>query len=150
MPCTFPLGLVSGTVQIAVRVDPDRAARPVHSCRPDSVPRLTEWSPPSTTGTNPSRAAARNELGDPVGRVLDLREKAGVLVTGVGCLCDRGLDVAQVHVVVAELPETRCQPRVANRRRTHVNAATTGAEVERGTDHCDFATWWLKRHGEQG
>ena len=73
-----------------------------------------------------------------------------MLVTGVRRLCDRSLDVAQVHVLVAELPETRCQPRVANRRRTHVNTAAPGAEVERGADDGDFAAGWLKRHGEQG
>ncbi len=106
-----------------------------------------------TTEDNRKESVARRtpyELGDPLGRFLDLREKAGVLVTGVRGLCDRRLDVAQVHVLVAEVPETRCQPRVANRRRTHVNATTPGAEVERGTYDGDFAAGWLKRHGEQG
>ena len=62
----------------------------------------------------------------------------------------RGLDVSQVDVLVAELGETCCEPRVADRRRTHVDATTAGAEVERRTDHRDFATWWLKRHRQQG
>ena len=92
----------------------------------------------------------RNELGNAVRRVLDLGQKPGVLVPGVGCLRDRGLDVSQVDVLVAELGETCCEPRVADRRRTHVDATTAGAEVERRTDHCDFATWWLKRHRQQG
>ena len=35
MPCTLPLGDVAGVFEIAVRVDPDDAARPVHGRHAD-------------------------------------------------------------------------------------------------------------------
>ena len=90
------------------------------------------------------------ELGDSLGRFLDLGKKTGVLVTDVRCFWDRSLDVSQVDILVAELPETRRQPCVANRGRAHVNATTPRAQVERRTDHGDFSAGRLKRHGQQG
>ena len=110
---------------------------------PPSVPIAIEWSPPSTSGRSPAPRASLDEPGDPLADLHDRRRgsaRAGrppSVASGTG---ER--DVAPVGDVAAELADARLQPRVADRRRPHVDAAPPGAEVEPGADH---ATGWRLR-----
>ncbi len=77
-----------------------------------------------------------HEPGDPLGGHLDLRQEPHALVTHVGGLGDRGFDVSEVDHLAAEFLESSPQPRIADRRWAHVDAAPILPEVERSADHC--------------
>ena len=65
-------------------------------------------------------------------------------------LRDRRLHVAEVDVLVAQLGDSRIQTGIADRRGTHVNAPSSGSQIERGADDGHFVTNGLQRHGGQG
>jgi hypothetical protein len=77
----------------------------------------------------------RDESSDSLTRRLDLRKEAGLLVAYCGGFRHGSLDVPAIDDLVAELSDPGGEACIANRRRTHVNAAAAGAEVERRTDN---------------
>ena len=95
----------------------------------------------------PAAGRIRDELGQPVAEVEDLREVTRVLVTHVRRLHDRRDDVARVVDLDAEfLRELLVEARVADRGRPHVDAAPARAEIERSADHVDLADGVLNAH----
>ena len=139
-----------GTVQIAVRVDPDGAAGAVdltQACERSQGDRVVTTQH-DRNEIVPRRA--RNELGDPLRGFLDLGQKAGALVPGLRCLRHRSLDVSQIHVLVPQLVEAGSQTGIPDRGRTHVNATATGPQVEIRADDGDFSSKRLRNHGKQG
>jgi len=79
--------------------------------------------------------------GDVIGQVLagaaDGAPVAGRRIALVQRLDHPRADVAVVVHGVAEAGDSLAQLRVADRRRAHVDAAASRAEVERGPDHAD-------------
>src|SRR5947209_6756459 len=67
MPCTFPLGDVSGVLMSAwasIQISPTFCSRSRLCCRknsatPATVPAATEWSPPSTNGNLPASSVLK-------------------------------------------------------------------------------------------
>src|ERR1700761_1224140 len=92
----------------------------------------------------------RDEPREAVAEVEDLAEIAGVLVAHVRGLDNRGDDVARVgHAHAQLLGELLLETRIADRRRTHIDAPPPGAEVERRADHGDLAGSLLDAHGAE-
>ena len=132
-----------------MRVDPDRPTGPVHLAEPSE---RAERDRMVTAEHKRDECVSRrlgNELGDVPTRLLDLRQEAGVLVDDGSRLGHSRAHVSAIDVLVAELGNARGKAGVPNRRRTHVNAAAPGAEVERGADNGNFALR-LHVHGGQG
>jgi hypothetical protein len=92
---------------------------------------------------------AFDERCDPRPRLLDLRQEAGTFVLDLGRFRNGRFDVAEIDGLVADLSQTRLEPRVADRGRAHVHTATTRAEIERGADHGDFVNRWLHGWGDK-
>ncbi len=86
--------------------------------------------------------SARSDLGDArcdqLARVVDLGEEARALVPQRGGLGHGGLDVPLVAHGVPETDESLLEPRVPDRRRPHVDAASPLPEVERRADDRDL------------
>jgi hypothetical protein len=76
----------------------------------------------------------RDESSDSFTRRLDLRKETSLLVAYGGGFGHGSLDVPAIDDLMAELSDPGGEAGVANRRRTHVNTAAAGAEVERRTD----------------
>src|SRR6185503_320463 len=127
-----------GRVQVAVRVEPKHTAGALSTGEPAErserdrvVAAEHEWQ----------RALFESESDEPRDAAaggLDLRQIAGARVRLFGRLQHGSLDIAPVEDVVADRGKTVVEPRVADCRWTHVDAATAGAEVERGTDDRDL------------
>jgi len=79
-----------------------------------------------------------HEPGHTAARRLDLGQVTRSLVRLVGGLLHGRLDVAPVHTAVADPGQPVVQARVPNRRRTHVDAASAGAEIEGRADDRDL------------
>src|SRR5271154_5023979 len=70
-----------------------------------------------------------------------------MLVSHRGRLRNRGGDVAEIVHVHAELvDQLLLEPGIPDRRRAHVDPAPAGSEIERRTDHGDFARLLLHAH----
>src|SRR6185437_5591719 len=87
--------------------------------------------------------------GDPLARVHDRAEIPGGRRALVGRLRDRREDVAPVVDLAPEGADPRLEPRVADRRGPHVDAAAPGAEIEPGTDDGDRAERFRSAHDGQ-
>ena len=107
MPWTFPLGLVSGVFRSPCASSQIAAPGPSTDAMPPTVPSATEWSPPSTSGIEPSRGRLRDLPGDALARGLDLVQEAGVLVPDADRLGHRGRDVAVVGARRSPSPSSR-------------------------------------------
>ena len=118
---------------------------PCTEASPPSVPSATEWSPPSTSGSRASPRRLGDPGGDQLARVVDLGKESCALVAERRRFGDRGLHVPLVANLVAETDQPLLEPRVADRRRPHVDPAPTLPEIERGADDRDFA---LRLHAE--
>ena len=91
-----------------------------------------------------------DELRHTVAQLEDLRQEPRTLVAACERLRDRSVHVAAIVRLDAErLGEMLGQPCVPDRRRAHVDAATAGAEVERGTDECHLPGGRLHAHGHK-
>src|SRR5205085_3903142 len=77
---------------------------------------------------------AADQLRDVPARLEDLVQEARPLVTNVRRLGDMRAHVAPVVRVASERANALGEPRVADRRRPHVDAAAPGAEVECGSN----------------
>ena len=93
------------TVQIPVRVEPDRAARAVLLAQAREGSQGDRVVTTEHDGNEPVARCTPHELRDPLRGLLDLGQKAGMLVSGLRCFCDSSFDVSQVHVLVSELGE---------------------------------------------
>src|SRR5262249_37166590 len=92
----------------------------------------------------------RHEPGQPVAEIEDLAEVASFLVAHGGRLRDGRDDVARVRDLHMEpLGELLVEPRVADRRRPHVDTAPPRAEVERRPDPGNLAGSLVHTHGAE-
>ena len=96
IPCTLPLGEVSGVLRSPCASIQTTPPVPCTFAIPTSEPSATEWSPPSTSGSAPRSAAAATSSDSRSQRSRIWREVARVLVSHVGRLHDRRDDVADV------------------------------------------------------
>ena len=80
---------------------------------------------------------AGDERGDLLAGGDDLGQEADPIVADGRGLGHCGLDVPPVRDGAAELGQPRLEPCVADRGRPHVDAAPSGAEVERRSDDGD-------------
>jgi hypothetical protein len=92
----------------------------------------------------------RDELGDALADDLDLSQVSDALVADRRRLGDRPFDVPPVDAPAPEVLDPRGEIRIPDRRRPHVDATPTRAEVEAGADHRDRASVGLRRQGGQG
>ena len=134
-------------VEIAVRVDPEHAARAVEPREPPE--RAERHRVVAAEHERPVAVLERtdDELCDLLARLLDLRQEPRLLVAVGDGLGDGSPDVALVHRGHADLVEPRLEPRVADRRRPHVDAAAALAEIEWRTDDRNRALVGLSAHG---
>jgi hypothetical protein len=149
MPCTLPLGEVSGvfmSVCASNQITPP--GPPCAAARPPSEPTAIEWSPPRTSGSAPRLDDALDLAGELLAGRLDRVPVAAGRVALVERLGQAGVDVAAVGQGVAEGGHLLAQLRVADRGRAHVDAATARPEVERRADDGD-AAGGIGTHGAQ-
>ena len=100
-----------------------RRRAPCARARPPSVPSATEWSPPSTSGSEPcSSASSTSRATRPHGR-LDLRQVARASRPLLGRLRARPSRRRPSRARRSRSRQPLVQPRVADRRRAHVDAA---------------------------
>src|SRR5947209_6236488 len=138
-------------VDVAVRVDPDHpgrlAARP-----PDAGDRAHRDR--VVAAEHQRKRALRDDVVDDSGQLvadrLDDREVLRVLLGNARRLGDRDAQVAVVGHRDAELLQRLLQPRVADRRGTHVDAAAVGAQVHRHADDVDARDRLAVRDGSGG
>ena len=126
-----------GRVQVAVGVEPDRAAHAVHrrhaserAERDRMVAAQDDRRPLLADGT-------RDRSGDPLAGLLDLGEEAGLRVAARSRLGDGGRNVAPVGAAEPELLQPVVEVRVADGRRPHVDPAPARAQVECRPDDGD-------------
>ena len=136
-PVHVPARARLGAIEIAVGVDVENAARPVHrGQRPQRAERdRVVAAEHEREGALLQRLV--HEPGDLLADRLHLGQKARMLVTQTGRLDDRGRDVAPVVDLEPHLRQTPVESRVADRGGAHVDAAAAGTEVERRADHDD-------------
>jgi hypothetical protein len=134
-----------------VGVDPHDAARA--AARPRHADQRAEGArvvAAENERHRPTCCGLRNEHCQPIAEVEDLLEIPGALVALRGRLHDRRDDVADVDDAHPELlGELLVEPGVADRGRTHVDAAAPGSEVERRADHGDLARSDLRAHAAE-
>ena len=120
---------------------------PCAAAIPTSEPSAIEWSPPSTSGVSPrSRACSTSFATRSHNARICGRKRARVIVDRER-LRNRRLDVAEIVRHDAErLREMLRKLRIANRRRTHVDAAPAGAEIERSADQSHVPLGRLRAH----
>ena len=133
MPCTLPLGLVSGVLQSACASSQTQAPGPC-----TSPGRPARRSPAS--GRRPARARSHlpprtwRRARRARGRRRDLGQVLGVDVQELERLELRRRDVAEVAHLAAELLEALREAAVADRGGPHVDAAAALPEVDRRAD----------------
>ena len=137
-------------VQVAVRVDPDDAAGPVHRRHSDERAERDRVVTAEHERCLTSQARLLDELRDAIAQREDLRQEARAIVSHRRRLGYRRLDVAEIVGVDAErVREMLLEPRVANRRGAHVNPAAAGSEVERRADERNLAVGRLHAHAHK-
>ena len=118
-----------------MRVDPDDATRPVrggHACERAERDRVIAAQNERDLSAQPRLF---DELRDAVAERENLRQEARAPIVYRKRLRDRRLDVAEIVRHDAERRSKMLRELgVANRRRPHVDATATGAEIERGAD----------------
>ena len=124
-------------VQVAVRVEPEDAAAAVR--RRQATDRADGHR---VVAAEHERHRARlggapHERRNPFARAQHGQQVARVRLADLGCFGDSGLDVAPVLDSSPDLREPRVETCVPDRRRSHVDAATSLSEVERRADHGD-------------
>ena len=127
-----------GRVEVAVRVDPDHAAR--LPCRGGEAGERADRDRVVAAEHERPRAFAHGLLDQRRERragLEDLGEEARALVHERERLGHRRRDVAAVGDREPDLGQPLVEPRVADRRRAHVDAAPGLAEVERCADDRD-------------
>ena len=146
-------GGARGHVEVPVRVNPEGRRRGPNTLEePPSVPIATEWSPPRTSGTTPPRDRVVHPRRDPLAGRLHLGQVAAPTESSSSTCSTTGAgDVALVGHLVAERAQPRLEPRVADRRRPHVDAAAALPEVEGGPDDGDAprCRFRLRGHGRR-
>ena len=140
-----------GRVQVAVRVDPDDAARPVRRRHADERPERdrvvaaeherrragarVRAATSFATWSHSSRICGRKRARSSPDAV-DSATGASTLPRSLGLDAERRREMLR-------------QPGVADRRRPHVDAAPAGAEVERGADQGHVPLGRLHAHGSK-
>ena len=138
MPCTLPRRRGARPVQVAVRVDPERRARAARLRHPAERAHRDRVVAAEHERQVPLPDRLVDERGDPLARLLDRAEVAGV--RGRPRRSPRARptrDVAPVDDRPAERADALVEARVADRGRAHVDAAPALAQVERGADDRD-------------
>ncbi len=126
-------------VDVGVRIDPEHAARPGSRCK---TPKRAERDRVIASEDERRRAGTDgfDDLRrDPLARALDLGKEARAFVLERRRLRHRRLDVAVVAHLEAEARQPLLEPRVAHRRRAHVDPAAALPEVESRADDRDLA-----------
>ena len=126
MPWTFPVGLVAGRVEVAVRVDPDRrrrAGRPRRGGRPASRAR-SSGRRRARAGATPSATTSRTIVASRAHASRISGRKRARSSVDAERLRLRGRDVPAIDDRAAERREALLEPRVADRGRAHVDAAS--------------------------
>ena len=147
MPCTLPLGEVSGRFRSPCASIQSAAPGPCDVAIPPSVPIAIEWSPPSTSGSepcagaSPTSAARRSHACEDRRRGSARAGRPSSVASGTGARERR-----RVGHLAAELADPRLELGVADRRRPHVDAAAAGAEVEPGPDDRDALHHVVRAH----
>jgi CheY-like chemotaxis protein len=136
-PVDVPARRGLGAIQVAVRVQPEHAARPAGSCQPAERAQRDRMVAAEYKRHVAAFHRAGDELGDPLIRLLDLRQEPQPLVADRARLCDSGRDVAPVLDTPPEPLDASVEARVADRGGAHVDASPTGAQIERGADDRD-------------
>src|SRR5438034_7430104 len=136
-------------VQVAVRVEPEDAARAVDAAQAPERAQRDRVVAAEDDRDRPAPGRLRDEVGDVTAGFLDLGQEPRVLVTGLDRLGDRRADVAPVVVGVAEALDPPVEPGIAGCRWPHVDAAPARAEIESGADDGRLAAW-LHLHAGQG
>ena len=135
-----------GTVEVAVRVEPEDPAGPLCAREPAERSERDGVVAAEHEGQSVALHRAHDQVGDPRTRLLDLREEAHPLVSDGAGLGDGRPDVAPVLTAPPESLYPRLQPRVPDRRGAHVDAAPAGSEIERGADHRDPLRVFRRSH----
>ena len=128
MPWSLPLWLVSRRVRVEMGVDPEQPELASTAfATPRQVPIAMLWSPPSTSGTAPSRTTLRRRAGEPLAQAADdLRHGFARGLVGKQRLAPGGGDAARDEVRV-EAGEPQARGAVAA-------AGVGGAEAARCAD----------------
>jgi hypothetical protein len=143
MPWTLPLGVVAGVLRSPCASNHGAAPRgePAERAERDRVVVAEDDRDPVVV----ERRA--DELGDPFARRSDRRQEARARVVLGRRLRDGGGDVPAIHAVHAERGEPLLEPRVLDRRGTHVDAPPAGSQVERAPMRAGFMRAGLHDRG---
>jgi len=129
-----------------VSVEPEHAALPGCAREPAERPQRDRVVAAQDERHETFVDRLRHELRDPLTGLLDLRKEPDTLVADGARLGNSRHDVTPVDTAPPELLDPRLEPRVADRRGAHVDAAAARAEVEWGTDHRDRIHRALSNH----
>ena len=123
-----------------MRVDPERSARAMCACHPSERAERDRVITPEHERQVTLPDSTVDMAGNALAHRTNLREESCAFVTRLCCFGSRGLDIAEIDRLVTDLLQPRIQTGIANGRRSHVNTAPPGAEVERRTDYGDLVT----------
>ena len=129
-----------------MRVEPQHAARAVHPREACERPERDRVVAPEHERQLALRRRLRDHVRDTPAGLLDLPEEPRPLVAHRRGFGDRRFDVPAVDALVPEIGEPRVKARVADSRRTHVDAAAACSEIERCSDDGDPAFGFLQEH----
>ena len=138
IPCTFPVGRVSGVFRSPCASSQSTPPTPRARREPAERPQRDGVVAAEHERQRVLLERERDEPGDAAARGLDLGQVARARSVSSVASEHGSLDVAPVEDVVADRGEPVVEPRVADGRRTHVDAAAARAEVERGADDRDL------------
>jgi len=142
-------------VQVAVRVDPEGSAGTARLRHPTECPHRDRVVAAEHERQELLADRLLDERRDPLARLLDRPEVAGVDAALVDRFRHGRADVAPVVDRTPERADADVELGVADRRGPHVDAAATLSEVERRTDHRDrrlppLGRSFLHVHAEKG
>ena len=133
-------------VHVAVRVDPEHAARPVRTREPTQRPDRDGVVAAEHERVQALFDRARHEVRHPLARLLDRRQEADAFAAHLRRLGNRTLDIAPVENRPAQALDPRREAGIADCRRSHVDAAAPCPEVEARADQGDGPSVRLHPH----
>ena len=135
IPCTLPLGDVSGVLRSPCASIHSVAAGAVHLRHAAERADRDRVVAAEHERDRPAAARVLDQRRDALARALDRLEVARPRIADLGRLGQAHVHVAPVDALDAEARDPLLQPRVPDRARPHVDAAPAGTEVEPGADH---------------